>query len=80
MLRWFRSRAIALRLVAQDASPAQDAIRRAATAIHESRSSDLYALAVFALEAAIPDEIALLELLPSPNPVKSTLAQAMALA
>jgi hypothetical protein len=59
----------------------QDAIRRAATAMRESMSSDLFVLARVGLEAAIRDEHDLLELLPAPKrpPVRSTSVE-MALA
>jgi restriction endonuclease Mrr len=60
----------------------QDVIRRAAHAMREARSNDLYVLARVALLAAIRDEIDLLELLPAPTraPAESTPAEAVALA
>ena len=41
-------------------------VKRAALAMSDSRSSDFFVLARVALEAAIRDEIDLLELLPEP--------------
>jgi hypothetical protein len=50
--------------------------------MRESRSNDLFTLARIALEAAIRDEIDLLELLPAPTraAAKSTRVEAVALA
>jgi hypothetical protein len=48
--------------------------------MRESRSSDLYALARVALEAAIRDEIDLLELLPMPKSPRAKPMRAMAFA
>jgi hypothetical protein len=58
----------------------QDAIRRAADAMRESRSNDLYILAKIALHAAIRNRDDLLDLDPAPSraPAKPASIEAMA--
>lgn len=55
----------------------QHMIRAAATAMYERRSMDYVILARVALEAAIPDELVLAELLPAPKsaPIKKPAAE-----
>jgi hypothetical protein len=56
----------------------QDCVRRAHEAMLKSRSSDLLTLARCALEAAIPTEHVLLELLNAEAPPRRAAAQALA--